>query len=43
MNHRSSMTLTGFLAFLDFHSLGILVSVIIGAAICWVIAEEMNL
>lgn len=37
------MTITGFLAFLDFHALGIVASVIIGAGFGWIIAEEMEL
>lgn len=34
------MTFTGFLAFLDFHALGILASVIIGTGLGWIIAEN---
>lgn len=34
------MTITGFIDFLDFHALGILCSVIIGAGIGWYIAEN---
>lgn len=37
------MTLAGFLAFLDFHALGLVASVIIAAGIGWLIAEEMDL
>lgn len=34
------MTISGFLAFLDFHALGMLASVIVAAGIAWLIAEE---
>ncbi len=37
------MTFAGFLAFLDYHSLGLLATVCISVAAAWIIAEENGL
>ena len=37
------MTISGFLAFLDYHALGLICTVLVSVGIGWIIAEEMDL